>query len=123
MTGPPKGSARHSANISLAKAGSTGAASIARAAAFDDSNRLRDITMEEVLVQAENGAWGTPKMIADKIIAEAEKLGAGTVLVSMNRGAVPQRMFLNQIHRFGSEVLPILQRHKINRVPLAAAAA
>jgi hypothetical protein len=39
----------------------------------------------------------------------------------MNRGAMPQDMFLNQIRRFGTEVLPILQRHAIVRVPLAEA--
>ncbi|HUK58031.1 MAG TPA: LLM class flavin-dependent oxidoreductase [Stellaceae bacterium] len=92
-----------------------------RTAAFDDSNRVRDITMDEVVQQARNGPWGTPKRVADRIIAEAEHLGSDTVIVSMNRGAVPQEMFLNQIHRFGTEVLPILQRHEITRVPLAEA--
>jgi hypothetical protein len=37
----------------------------------------------------------------------------------MNRGAMPQEMFLRQIHRFGKDVLPRLQEHKITRVPLA----
>jgi alkanesulfonate monooxygenase SsuD/methylene tetrahydromethanopterin reductase-like flavin-dependent oxidoreductase (luciferase family) len=90
-----------------------------RAAAFDDSIRARDLTMDEVVKQAEEGAWGPPKHVADRIIAEAERFGAGTILVSMNRGAVPQEMFLNQIRRFGTEVLPLLQRHAITRVPLA----
>ncbi len=90
-----------------------------RAAAFDDSNRVRDITMDEVAQQAENGPWGSPKRVADCIIAEAERLGSDTLIVSMNRGAMPQEMFLRQIHRFGTEVLPILQRHKVTRVPLA----
>jgi alkanesulfonate monooxygenase SsuD/methylene tetrahydromethanopterin reductase-like flavin-dependent oxidoreductase (luciferase family) len=93
-----------------------------RAAAFDDSIRARDITMDEVAKQAEDGAWGPPKRVADCIIAQAEVLGAGTILVSMNRGAVPQDMFLKQIRRFGTEVLPILQRHAIGRVPLAETA-
>ncbi len=75
--------------------------------------------MDEIVKQAETGAWGTPQHVADRIIAEAEKIGAGTILVSMNRGAMPQEMFLNQIRRFGTEVLPRLQRHPIVRVPLA----
>ena len=78
---------------------------------------------DEIVKQAETAAWGPPKLVADRIIAEAERLGAGTILVSMNRGAVPQAMFLNQIRRFGTEVLPILQRHAITRVPLAEAVA
>ncbi len=90
-----------------------------RAAAFDDSLRARDMTMDEIVKHAEESPWGTPKRVADRIIAEAEQIGAGTILVSMNRGAVPQDMFLNQIRRFGTEVLPILQRHAIVRVPLA----
>jgi hypothetical protein len=69
----------------------------------------------------EAAAWGTPQHVADRITVEAEKIGAGTILVSMNRGAMPQEMFLNQIHRFATEVLPRLQRHAIVRVPLAEA--
>jgi alkanesulfonate monooxygenase SsuD/methylene tetrahydromethanopterin reductase-like flavin-dependent oxidoreductase (luciferase family) len=92
-----------------------------RAAAFDDSLRARDLTMDEVVQQGEESAWGPPGYVADRIIAEAEKIGAGTILVSMNRGAMPQEMFLRQIRRFGTEVLPLLQRHAIVRVPLGEA--
>ena len=94
-----------------------------QAPAFDDSVRARDLTMDEIVKQAESSAWGPPRLVADRIIAEAEKIGAGTILVSLNRGAVPQEMFLRQIRRFGTEVLPILQRHPIVRVPLADAPA
>jgi alkanesulfonate monooxygenase SsuD/methylene tetrahydromethanopterin reductase-like flavin-dependent oxidoreductase (luciferase family) len=90
-----------------------------RNVAFDDSLRTRDMTMEEAVKRGEESAWGPPKYVADRIIAEAERLGTGTILVSMNRGAVPQEMFLNQIRRFAAEVLPLLQRHPIVRVPLA----
>jgi hypothetical protein len=45
--------------------------------------------------------------------------GAKTVLLSCNRGAIPQEMFLNQIRRIGEEVLPRLHAHKITRVRLA----
>jgi hypothetical protein len=41
------------------------------------------------------------------------------VLVSMNRGAMPHEMFLDQIRRFASKVLPALQAHQITRVPAA----
>ena len=39
------------------------------------------------------------------------------LLVNVNRGAMPQEMFLHQIERFGREVLPALKRHT---VPAAA---
>lgn len=85
----------------------------------DDSIRARDLTVDDIVKRAEAAAWGPPDFVAQAIIDEAEKAGAETVLVSMNRGAMPQDMFLNQIHRFGKEVLPRLQAHKITRVPLA----
>lgn len=91
-------------------------------AAHDDSIRARDLTVDDIVKRAEAAAWGPPDHVAQTIIAQAEKAGAGTILVSMNRGAMPQEMFLEQIHRFGREVLPRLKEHRITRVPLAEAA-
>jgi alkanesulfonate monooxygenase SsuD/methylene tetrahydromethanopterin reductase-like flavin-dependent oxidoreductase (luciferase family) len=93
-----------------------------RKVAHDDGLRARDLTMDDILQRAEAAAWGPPDYVADRIIAEAEAAGANTLLISMNRGAMPQDMFLNQIHRFGKEVLPRLKEHKITAVPLAEAA-
>lgn len=93
-----------------------------RGAAHDDSIRVRDLTVDDIVKRAEAAAWGPPDYVANAIIEQAEKAGAETILVSMNRGAMPQDMFLNQIHRFGKEVLPRLQAHKITRVPYAEAA-
>ena len=90
--------------------------------ALDDSIRVRDLTVDDIVKRAEAAAWGPPDYVADHIIEEAERAGAETILVSMNRGAMPQEMFLTQIHRFGKEVLPRLQAHKITRVPYAEAA-
>ena len=39
----------------------------------------------------------------------------------MNLGAMPYDLFLEQIRRFGREVLPKLQAHQVRRVPAAAA--
>jgi alkanesulfonate monooxygenase SsuD/methylene tetrahydromethanopterin reductase-like flavin-dependent oxidoreductase (luciferase family) len=94
-----------------------------RAAAHDDSIRVRDLTVDDIVKRAEAAAWGPPDHVANQIIAQAEAAGAGTILVSMNRGAMPQEMFLRQIERFGKEVLPRLQAHQITRVPLAEKAA
>ena len=44
--------------------------------------------------------------------------GASTVLVSLNRGVMPHEMFMNQVRRFGAEVLPALQAHQVIEVPL-----
>ena len=47
--------------------------------------------------------------------------GASTVLVSLNRGAMPQEMFLEQLRRFGAEVLPALQTHDVSGAAVGAA--
>jgi hypothetical protein len=31
----------------------------------------------------------------------------------MNRGAMPHEMFMEQVHRFGGKVLPVLQAHTV----------
>jgi hypothetical protein len=37
------------------------------------------------------------------------------VLINVNRGAMPQEMFMHQIQRIGSKVLPALQAHQVTR--------
>jgi alkanesulfonate monooxygenase SsuD/methylene tetrahydromethanopterin reductase-like flavin-dependent oxidoreductase (luciferase family) len=80
---------------------------------------FRNMTMADIERMAENMPWGTPKEVAERIIAQAEAAGANMVQIGFNRGAMPQDMFLNQIRRFGRDVLPILQAHEITRVPAA----
>jgi alkanesulfonate monooxygenase SsuD/methylene tetrahydromethanopterin reductase-like flavin-dependent oxidoreductase (luciferase family) len=69
------------------------------------------------------GAWGSPDEVAAKIIEIAEHAGAGTVMVTFNRGALPQEMYLNQIRRFAADVMPRLKAHRIDRVAFAEAEA
>ena len=79
------------------------------------------MTMDDVARQAEYMPWGPPQEVAERIIAAAEQAGAGTVLISLNRGAMPHEMFLEQIRRFAGQVLPALKAHIVSRVPLAEA--
>ncbi len=79
--------------------------------------RYRDMTMDDVARQAENLPWGRPDEVRQRITEDADAAGANTVLVSMNRGALPQEQFLEQIRRFGREVLPALQAHDVQPVP------
>jgi alkanesulfonate monooxygenase SsuD/methylene tetrahydromethanopterin reductase-like flavin-dependent oxidoreductase (luciferase family) len=74
---------------------------------------FRGTTLETIERQAENLPWGPPAEVRDRIIADADHAGASTVLVSLNRGAMPHEMFLEQIRRFGREVLPALQAHEV----------
>ena len=73
----------------------------------------RDLDETKLAKRAENMPWGTPDEVAERIIASAEHAGTSTVLVSMNRGAMPHELFMNQIRRFGTEVLPRLQAHQV----------
>jgi len=80
---------------------------------------FRNMTMADVERLAERMPWGTPQEVAERLVRLAEHTGASTVQVNFNRGAMPQEMFLDQIRRFARDVLPILQRHQITRVPAA----
>jgi alkanesulfonate monooxygenase SsuD/methylene tetrahydromethanopterin reductase-like flavin-dependent oxidoreductase (luciferase family) len=80
-----------------------------------DRERFRGMTMADVERDAEQMAWGTADEAVERIIDAADHAGAGTVLVNMNRGAMPQEMFLEQIQRFGTKVLPALQAHRVTR--------
>jgi hypothetical protein len=44
-----------------------------------------------------------------------EETGANSIMLQMNLGAMPHAQFLEQIRRFGREVLPILQAHEVKR--------
>ena len=79
--------------------------------------------MEDVARQAENAPWGTPEEVTERIIETAEHAGAHTVQISLNRGAMPHEMFIEQIRLFADKVLPAVQAHNITSVPLAEAAA
>ena len=90
-----------------------------KSAVANDSAFSAAMTLDALARQAENAPWGTADEIVERVIAAAEHCGAATVLISCNRGAMPQEMFLNQIRRLGAEVVPRLQAHKITRVKLA----
>lgn len=74
----------------------------------------RDQTLADIERQAENWAWGTADEVRERILDAAKSAGAGKVMVQMNRGAMPQEMFLEQIRRFAREVLPDIQKQEIS---------
>ena len=71
----------------------------------------RKQTMDDIERDAENWAWGSADEVRDRILDAARSSGAGKVLINLNRGAMPQDMFLAQIRRFAEEVLPALHAH------------
>lgn len=95
-----------------------------RSAAILDREKIRNMTIEDVRgrVRAGELAWGSPKEVTERLIAAAEHAGANSLLLQMNLGALPHELFLEQIRRFGRDVLPKLQAHQVTRVPAAARA-
>ena len=89
-----------------------------RAAQFARED-FRDLTMTDVERQAEEMPWGRPDEVTERIIAAADSAGAGNVQISLNRGVLPHEMFMEQIRRFARDVLPALQAHRVERVPVA----
>ena len=77
--------------------------------------RFRDMTMADVERDAEQMAWGTADEVIERLTAAADHAGAGTVLINVNRGAMPQDMFMHQLQQIGSKVLPALQAHRVTR--------
>jgi alkanesulfonate monooxygenase SsuD/methylene tetrahydromethanopterin reductase-like flavin-dependent oxidoreductase (luciferase family) len=75
------------------------------------------MTPERLRQHIEHLPWGSPEEVRERILEEAEALGANILLVHMNRGAMPHEMLVNQLRRFAREVLPALQAHEVRRVP------
>jgi alkanesulfonate monooxygenase SsuD/methylene tetrahydromethanopterin reductase-like flavin-dependent oxidoreductase (luciferase family) len=92
-----------------------------RSSAGVDREKMRSMTREDVERRIDNNemAWGTPKHVAERLIESAEHVGANTILLNLNLGALPHDMFIKQIRRFGRDVLPRLQAHEVKRVPAA----
>jgi len=87
------------------------------AALSGERSRFRDLPIAD-LERNHGLPWGRPEEVRDKLIAEAEAVGANTMLLNFNRGAMPHAMFMEQLRRFGAEVLPALQAHPVTKVPV-----
>jgi alkanesulfonate monooxygenase SsuD/methylene tetrahydromethanopterin reductase-like flavin-dependent oxidoreductase (luciferase family) len=82
-----------------------------------DREKIRNTTLADVQARVDSGAlaWGSPKEVADRLIADAEHAGANALLLNLNLGALPNDMFLEQVRRFGRDVLPRLHAHEVKR--------
>jgi len=89
-----------------------------RAAQFARED-FRGLTMADLERQAELMPWGPEAEVTERIIEAAESAGADNVQISLNRGVLPHELFMEQIRRFACQVLPALQAHKVESVPLA----
>jgi Coenzyme F420-dependent N5,N10-methylene tetrahydromethanopterin reductase and related flavin-dependent oxidoreductases len=85
----------------------------------EDDTVFNEWTMETVRAAAEHMPIGTADEIVERITRECNEAGANNVLLVCNRGHMPHDMFMNQVRRIGTEVLPRLQAHNVEVVPFA----
>jgi alkanesulfonate monooxygenase SsuD/methylene tetrahydromethanopterin reductase-like flavin-dependent oxidoreductase (luciferase family) len=81
---------------------------------------FRGSTMETLERQADTRPWGPAAEVRERILEGARTLGAGTVLVNLNRGAMPHDVFVEQIRRFAAEVLPYLHAYEVSTTATSA---
>ena len=88
-----------------------------------DREKIRQMNRSDVEAKVASGelAFGSPKEVTERLIAMAEHAGANMLLLNLNVGALPHDQHLEQVRRFGREVLPKLQAHQVTRVPAAEA--
>ena len=85
-----------------------------------DRGKVKQMNLPDVEKRIKDGqlAFGSAKDVADRLIDMAERMGANRLLLNLNLGALPYDLFIEQVRRFGREVLPRLQAHQVNRVPV-----
>ena len=79
----------------------------------------RHVSLED-MQDSDRWCAGAPEEVLDSLIAQAESIGANTVMLNFNQGSMPHHMFMDTIERFGKSVLPQLQAHRVTNVPLIA---
>ena len=57
--------------------------------------------MEAIERQAEHMPWGTPDEVAQSLIDDADRTGANSVIVNLNRGAMPVAPYVWGTSLFG----------------------
>jgi alkanesulfonate monooxygenase SsuD/methylene tetrahydromethanopterin reductase-like flavin-dependent oxidoreductase (luciferase family) len=89
-----------------------------------DREKARALNRPDVEAKVAGGelAFGAPKEVTERLIEQAEAVGANKLLINVNFGAMPNNLFLDQVRRFGRDVLPKLQAHRVMRVPAAEGA-
>ena len=78
----------------------------------------RRVTLED-MQDSDRWCAGSPEEVRDSLIRQAEAVGANTIMLNFNQGAMPHEMNMRVIRRFAEEVLPDLHAHQVTKVPAA----
>jgi alkanesulfonate monooxygenase SsuD/methylene tetrahydromethanopterin reductase-like flavin-dependent oxidoreductase (luciferase family) len=89
------------------------------AEAVIDREKARALNRPDVEAKVASGelAFGNATEVTERLIEQAEAVGANKLLININFGAMPNDLFMEQVRRFGREVLPKLQAHQVTRIP------
>ena len=79
--------------------------------------QFSQFTLDDI-ERTERACFGSPEEVRDYLIDLADSLGTNTLLLNFNQGALPHDLFIQNLERFGKEVLPALQAHKVTEVPV-----
>ena len=84
-----------------------------------DREKARALNRPDVEAKVASGelAFGNAREVTERLIEQAEAVGANKLLINVNFGAMPNDLFMEQVRRFGREVLPKLQAHQVKRIP------
>jgi alkanesulfonate monooxygenase SsuD/methylene tetrahydromethanopterin reductase-like flavin-dependent oxidoreductase (luciferase family) len=95
------------------------------AEAVIDREKARVLNRPDVEAKVASGelAFGDAREVTERLIEQAEAVGANKLLINVNFGAMPNDLFMEQVRRFGREVLPKLQAHQVTRIPAMEAVA
>ena len=90
-----------------------------QAEAVIDREKVRALNRPDVEAKVASGelAFGNAKEVTERLIEQAEAVGANKLLINVNFGAMPNDLFMEQVRRFGRDVLPKLQAHQVTRIP------
>ena len=78
---------------------------------------FRHLTLEDI-ERTERACFGSPEEVREYLIDLADSLGANTLLLNFNQGALPHELFVQNLQRFAKEVLPALKTHQVTTVPV-----
>ena len=92
-----------------------------RRAPASTARAMQKTTLADIERKIDNGelAWGSAEGRRRPADRGRRAHGRQHLLLNMNVGAMAHDVFLEQIRRFGKEVLPRLQAHQVKRVPAA----
>lgn len=79
--------------------------------------RFTEYTLDDI-ERTDRACFGSPEEVRDYLINLADSMGTNTLLLNFNQGALPHDLYIQNLERFGKEVLPGLQAHEVNAVPV-----